>query len=205
MGRLMIAAGAAVLATGCAAPMAEEMAAEPPVMAEETGMPTRAPGYVAMAASSDMFEIESSRLALQMSRNPMVRQFAQTMINDHMRMSGEMMTMARDLRLPTPPMQMMPRHAEMMQRLASATAMDFDMAYRREQIMAHEEALMLHRTYAGRGDLPALRQMAARAVPMIEMHLAEAQRLPEFAAPIMNQPPAYTPPPETTRRRGERG
>lgn len=206
----LMAAAAALLAAGCTAPMAEDMAgepmaAEPPMAADETGMPTRAPAYMAMAASSDMFEIESSRLAMQMSRSPLVRQFAQRMIADHTRMSQDMISMAQNMGLPMPPMQMMPRHAEMMQRLASATPVDFDMAYRREQIMAHEEALMLHRTFADRGDNASLRAMAGRAVPMVEMHLGQAQGLPDFAAPIMSQPPAYTPPADQTRRRGERG
>lgn len=36
-----------------------------------------------MAMASDAFEIESSRLALQRSRNPGIRRFAQMMIQDH--------------------------------------------------------------------------------------------------------------------------
>lgn len=50
--------------------------------------------------------------------------------------------------------------------------------YKREQMMAHQEALMMHRTYAARGDNAALRAMAARAVPMIQMHMSRAQALP---------------------------
>jgi hypothetical protein len=44
---------------------------------------------------------------------------------------------------------------------------------------------------------------------VVEMHLAEAQRLPDQPAPMAapaHTPPAYTPPPAVdTRRRGERG
>ena len=69
-------------------------------------------------------------------------------------------------------------HAAMMQRLRSASAADFDMMYKREQMMAHEEAVMMHRTYAQRGDNPALRAMAARAVPMVANHLARVRTLP---------------------------
>lgn len=39
--------------------------------------------YRMMAAQSDAFEIASSRLALERSRNPNVRRFAQNMIQDH--------------------------------------------------------------------------------------------------------------------------
>ncbi|MDP9413752.1 MAG: DUF4142 domain-containing protein [Pseudomonadota bacterium] len=44
-----------------------------------------------MAHSGDMFEIESSQLALQMSRNEGVRSFAQMMVTEHTRMMNEMM------------------------------------------------------------------------------------------------------------------
>ncbi len=207
MKALLIAASAAVLVSGCATTMNEETGADMEAEAEPIGMPTQAPAYIEMAQSSDMFEIESSRLALQRSRDPAVRSFAQMMINDHTRLSGEMMNMARSMRLPMPPMQMMPRHAEMMERLSAASPAEFDMMYRREQLMAHEEALMLHRTYAERGDYPPLRALAARAVPAVEMHLAEVQRLPDRPMePIMQDEPYDAPEPATTtRRRGERG
>ena len=39
--------------------------------------------YRTMAAQSDAFEIASSRLALERSRNPIVRRYAQNMIQDH--------------------------------------------------------------------------------------------------------------------------
>jgi putative membrane protein len=161
-----------------------------------------------MAASGDMFEIESSRLALQMSRNPAVQSFAQTMISDHTRLSSEMIAAAQAANLPPPPMQMMPHHAEMLQRLRSAPAGQFDMMYKRDQLAAHQEALNLHRSYAEGGDLPALRAVAARAVPAVEMHLGHVESLPEQAmmTPTYQQAPAPMPrPAPTMRRSGERG
>ena len=70
---------AALLA--CAAPpaLAQGMVmAAPPAMA-----PMSTEGFRMMAMQSDVFEIESSRLALQRSRNPAVQRFAQMMIGDH--------------------------------------------------------------------------------------------------------------------------
>jgi putative membrane protein len=75
------------------------------------------------------------------------------------------------------------------------TSAPFDLAYRDAQIAAHQEALQLHQNYASGGDHPALRAVAARAVPVIQGHLAHAQTL---AAP----PPTGTMPPP---RSGERG
>jgi putative membrane protein len=166
-----------------------------------------APTYMQMAASGDMFEIESSRLAQQMSRNPAVQQFAQMMIGDHTRLSSEMMTAAQSANLSPPPMQMMPHHAEMLQRLQAAPADQFDMMYKREQIAAHTESLNLHRSYSQGGDNAALRAVAARAVPAVEMHFQHAQTLPEQAmmTPAYQAPAPMTQPAPTTRRSGERG
>src|SRR4051812_38231881 len=46
-------------------------------------VPMTSEGFRAMAPQSDSFEIQSSQLARQRSRNPAVRSFAQRMIRDH--------------------------------------------------------------------------------------------------------------------------
>ncbi len=173
---LFMAASAALLASGCSTQMSGM--GMPHSMAGKMAMPTTAAAYMKMAHSSDMFEIESSQMALQMSRNDAVRSFAQMMVNDHTQMMNQMMAMAPGMGMDMASMPMMPHHTEMLQRLRGATAANFDMMYKREQMMAHEEALMMHRTYAARGDNPALKAMAARAVPMIEMHMSRARALP---------------------------
>jgi predicted outer membrane protein len=61
---------AALLASVSAAPASAQM-----IMDSQT--------YRMMAAQSDAFEIASSQLALERSRNPVVRRYAQQMIQDH--------------------------------------------------------------------------------------------------------------------------
>jgi putative membrane protein len=158
--------------------MADEMEMGGRTTAGSMAMPTTASAYMEMAHSSDMFEIVSSQHALQMSRDPAVRSFAQMMVSDHTRMMNEMMAMAPAMGMNMASMPMMPKHAAMLQRLRAASAADFDMMYKREQMMAHEEAMMMHRAYAARGDDPKLKAMAARAVPMIQMHMSRARALP---------------------------
>ena len=46
-------------------------------------VPMTAEGFRAMALQSDAFEIASSQLALQQSRNPAIRSFARQMVQDH--------------------------------------------------------------------------------------------------------------------------
>lgn len=195
MKALLIALGAASLVAGCASRDEEPLEA---AAAVDPNSPIAAPGYMRMAASADLFEIQSSQLALQMSQNPMVRQFAQMMVADHTRTSSEMMGIAQSLGLPPPPQMLAPHHQQMLDGLRATSPAEFDSAYKQAQIMAHQEALTLHRNYAQQGDVPQLRDFAARVVPAVEMHYNQAQMLPE-SAPMPMQPPV------TPDRSGERG
>lgn len=193
---LLTSAGAALLLAGCST-TADEPPPPPPPAVAANGMPILASGYMEMAASGDLFEIESSRLALQRSADPTVQSFAQMLINDHGRLSQTMMDAAQSAGLTPPPPAMLPRHQEMLQRLQAAAPGSFEAAYRNEQILAHQEALTLHQTYAAQGDNAALRSVAASAVPVIQSHLNHAQSLPQTSY----VPPA--PPPSVGA--GERG
>jgi len=182
MKAILVAVGAAALLSACASTTADE----PPVAVVDDTSPLFHPMYMRTAASSDMFEIESGRLALQRSQNPAVRPFAQMLIDHHTRTTADLMAAAQAAGITPPPPTMLPRHMEMLDRLRMAPAGEFDAAFKREQIMAHQEALMLHRNYAAQGDVPQLRDAAARTVPIIESHLNQAQGLPDYAPP----PPA---------------
>src|SRR5207253_10778301 len=62
----------------------------PPAPPVDINNPLFAPAFLAQAASGDQFEIQSSQLALQMSQNLAVRNFANMLITDHMRMNQAM-------------------------------------------------------------------------------------------------------------------
>jgi putative membrane protein len=140
--------------------------------------PTQAQAYVRLAASSDMFEIESSRLALQRSQNAQIRQFAQMMIDHHTDMSMQLSAAARASGQMVPTA-MVPAHAQLVTALrASASVGAFDRLYVTQQRLAHQQALALHTNYAARGDTPALRTVANAAVPAVRAHLQQSQSLP---------------------------
>ena len=125
-----------------------------------------------------------------------MRAFAQMLINDHMRMSQQMAATAQSAGLNPPPPVLLPQHQAMLDQLRAAAPGTFDTAFRATQVNAHQQALALHQNYAASGDVPALRNLAAGAVPVIQAHLAQAQNLQVWAAP---------PPPAPRARPGERG
>ena len=194
MKRIVIAFGATALVAGCQTTPPEPPAPVVPVV--DPSSPLAAPTYMSMAASGDLFEIQSSQLALQMSQNAGVRSFAQMLITDHTRMSQQMMATAQSAGLAPPPPALLPHHQTMLDQLRMSGA-NFDMAFRDAQVAAHQEALQLHQNYASGGDHPALRGVAAAAVPVIQGHLNHAQMLSVAPppAPVVPEPP----------RPGERG
>ena len=171
--------------------MLSALAAPVPLLAQATGNPAPAVAalsgadspaerdrtYAMHAREGDLYEVASSRLALKRSRDRRIRSFAQMMISHHSRSSNELARLdparsrvsERDLWEPK---------AQMLDKLRSSTAADFDSNYVRGQIAAHEEALGLHRAYAAGGANAALRAFAGGAVALVEGHLARARALP---------------------------
>lgn len=175
MNRILIAASAgALLLTGaCSGMRGGGGAGGSGAMASAAGdmTPTRAMPYVAMAGASDMYEIQSSQLALTKAATPAVRDFAQMMIQHHTMTTQQIMAAAQSAGMTPPPPQLMPMQAQMIQELQGLSGAEFDRAYVRQQRRAHQMALALHSTYANNGDTPQLKQVAATARPVVQQHL----------------------------------
>ena len=170
MMRLLLAAASAAALVGCA-PMGGPMYPSPvPGMM----MPTNAMDYGRMAGASDLFEIQSGQMALQVSQNPDVRAYAQMLVQHHTMTSNEMMAAARAAGMAPPPPMLDSRKQAMMAQLQSTPANRFESTFLSIQMTAHQEALALHSHYAARGDVPQLRAVAARAVPIVRQHLEQA-------------------------------
>lgn len=142
-----------------------------------SAVPT-ASDYVKKAAIGDMFEIQSSQLALQKSEDDDVRDFAQMMVDDHTK-STAMIKQAvaesgGDLSIPS---SMDSKHESMLTTLQQTSADGFDRAYLDMQAEAHQQALDLHRSYAEGGDQQALKDVAEDIVPVIEKHIDELKEL----------------------------
>lgn len=129
--------------------------------------------YVTAAAISDMYEIESSRLAQQKGQSDAVKTHARQMIEDHTRTSDALKAAVADMgsgmQVPT---RLDARHQQMIDDLRAAEGEAFDRLYMEQQRMAHEAALRLHSGFATGGDNPDLQQVAQQAVPIIERHRA---------------------------------
>jgi putative membrane protein len=165
---------AALMAALSSPAAAQQMTAAAPMAAPAMLTPET---YRTMAMISDSFEIESSRLALQRSGNPRIRNFANMMVRDHSMTSQALMGGMQLAALGGMAPALDDRHAAMLNQLAAASGPQFDRLYAQMQVMAHREALALHGSYAQAGTDPALRTFAQQVTPHIRHHLATARRL----------------------------
>ena len=158
-----------------------------------------APGFLAHAGSANQYEIQASQLALQASANPGVRNLASVIIADHTAMGQQVAAAASSAGLAPPPPTLLPAEQAMLDQLrASGTGPSFDMTYQQQQISGHQQAIQMMQNYAASGDVPALRTVAAGAIPVMQKHLAMAQAL-------MTAPPPPPPPPMQAPSPGQRG
>lgn len=139
-------------------------------------MPAPAPQeFVTKAASGGMFEVESSKLALQHSQSKAVKDFAQMMIDDHTKANDELKTLAGAQGL-TVPAKMMGGPADHMKAVEDAKGNAFDPTYIQHQKVAHAETIQLFEAEAAGKDAE-LAAFARKTLPVLKMHAEHAAML----------------------------
>ena len=133
--------------------------------------------FASKAAGSNMFEIESSRLALKSASSSDVKAFAQQMIDDHTKAGNELKAAASnasDIKVPDALDDM---HKASLDSLAGKSGAGFDDGYIADQKKAHDEAVALFTDYSTSGDNPQLKEFAAKTLPVLKMHQQHVQML----------------------------
>lgn len=133
--------------------------------------------FVTEAAVSDMFEIQSSELALQRGDEP-TKAFANQMIAAHRKTTEELKGLLASANIQiTPPAALDSSHRGKLDDLQKLQGADFVRQYHKDQVDAHEAAVSLFERYAKDGDNAALKQWAGKTLPELQHHLAMAQKL----------------------------
>jgi putative membrane protein len=138
--------------------------------------------FVKMVAISDMFEIESSKIA-QQKADAASRKFAAKMIEDHTKTSAELKGLApkANIELPTA---MDSSHQSKVDKLKALGGADLDREYDAMQVDAHESAVSLFERYAKGGDNADLKAFAQKHLPHLQEHLKMARELKTDAATV---------------------
>lgn len=133
--------------------------------------------FVAQTAGGNMFEIESSKLALDRSKNDKVRQFANQMVTDHTQAGAKFKQALTEAKLKAPPEAMDSKHKAVFEDLRKRDARDFDKAYIEAQYKAHTETVEMFEAYAQRGENARMKQFAAELLPKLREHLEHVKKL----------------------------
>ncbi|MFC3713806.1 DUF4142 domain-containing protein [Sphingoaurantiacus capsulatus] len=172
------------------APTAAEMGTAP-MAAAPIAAATTAGGYASALALGDLFEIESSKLALEKSNSPEVKKFAQMMVDAHTKSGADLRASYSSAGgSEALPNMLDSRRAGEVEALRGKTALEFDTAYLDAQTKAHEEVVKLHKDFIKEGETGALKAFAATQVPTAEAHLALVKKLDKTGAdePASNPP-----------------
>jgi putative membrane protein len=132
--------------------------------------------FVNAATSSNMFEIESSQLALTLDVSDPVRAFAQHMVDEHTQ-AGVKMKEAAIKDAITPPASMSDKDQSLLGDLQAAKGEAFESVYLAEQVTAHDEAVALFESFSQGGPDNALRAFAVETLPILKQHQTAVKAL----------------------------
>jgi putative membrane protein len=142
------------------------------------GVAPKTEDFVKQVAISDMFEIESSKLARDKAQNASVKTFASQMVTDHEKTSSELKEMVSSGKVKIElPKAMDDAHQSKLDKLISLAAPDFDKQYVSDQQSAHKDAVDLFERYANGGDHADLKVWAGKTLPALRHHKEMADNL----------------------------
>jgi putative membrane protein len=133
--------------------------------------------FVTKAAISDMFEIESSKLA-QQHADAKSKEFAAKMIKDHGETSTELKALVSSGKVKaTLPTAMDSAHQSKIDKLKGLKGADFDREYDDMQRAAHKEGVSLFEQFSKGGDNADLKAFASKHLPHLKEHMKMAEDL----------------------------
>lgn len=142
-----------------------------------TMAPTAAAEFAAAAGASDLFEIESSKMAQAQAASAEVKTFASMLVKDHTKSTAELKTIASKENITLSPPTLAPDMQSKIDALKSAKGEQFDTLYLSQQVPAHETALKLMQGYAAGGDNEAVKAFASKTSTVVSKHLDEARAM----------------------------
>lgn len=141
------------------------------------GMTPSTDDFVKTAAMSDMFEIQSSQLAVEKG-DAKAKTFAQHMITDHQKTTADLTGLIKSGAVQvTPPTALDSGMQSKLDKLKKESGRDFNNDYDEMQVSAHKDAVSLFQRYAKGGDNAQLKDWAGKTAPALQQHLQMAQAL----------------------------
>ena len=133
--------------------------------------------FVKEVATSDLFEIESSKLAQQKGSEAQ-KTFAAQMVTDHTKTSNDLKGMVSSGKVKAElPTALDSSHQSKLDKLKGESGNDFSSDYGSMQVSAHKDAVSLFERYAKGGENADLKNWAGKTLPTLKHHLDMAEKL----------------------------
>jgi len=142
-----------------------------PLAAIQAQTPMTGAAYVKAAGASDQYEIQSSKLVLQTTQNAELKAYANMMIGNHTKSTGDIKAAATGSGMTVPPPALDATGLRNVAALRVLRGTARDRLYVAQQRTSHQKALALHQGYAANGDVPALKNTAGMIVPVVQHHI----------------------------------
>jgi putative membrane protein len=134
--------------------------------------------FVVNAADAGMREVQLGQLAVSNAASPQVKQFAQTMVDDHAKVNEELKAAATTKNI-TVPAALSEKSQKVYNDLAEKTGVEFDKEYIDQMVKDHKDAVDLFKKQADDGKDPELAKWAAEKLPALQHHLEMAESAQE--------------------------
>jgi putative membrane protein len=169
-----------ILALGLAAALTSaafaQSAGEKTGVNSALGIAPKTEDFIKEAATSDMLEIESSKVA-QQKGDADEKKFAEQMITDHTKTSNELKELVPASLKSAIPTTLDDSSQKKLDKLRNAKPEDFPGQYDPMQVSAHKDAVSLFERYAKGGDDAKLKDWAGKTLPALQHHLEMAQKM----------------------------
>jgi putative membrane protein len=150
--------------------------------------------FLVEAASGDMLEVESGRLAAQNATNPQLRKFGQKMATDHARTTAELRALAARKGVTLSATMSDDDQNRLAKLREEKPGKDFDARFRKLMIDSHENAVSLFEETAKGSRDPDVKAFARKMLPKVQQHEAAAKALPRIIeAPVAAPPTVVSP------------
>ena len=132
--------------------------------------------FAVAAADGSMFEVQLGQLALTKASSPKVKEFAQSMVDDHTKANEELKSLAQTKNI-TLPSTISEEKQKDYDKLAEKSGADFDKAYSEFMVKDHKDDVDQFKKAAEKCEDAEIKSWAAEKLPVLEGHLSMAQSL----------------------------
>ena len=134
--------------------------------------------FAVAAADGGMLEVQLAQLALTKASSPRVKEFAQSMVDEHSKANEELKTLAQEKNI-TLPSTISEEKQKDYDKLAEKSGAEFDKAYSDFMVKDHKDDIDQFKKAAEKCEDADIKSWAAAKLPVLENHLSMAESLDE--------------------------